>query len=261
MRSSTVIFFSIFSIAIIFASTHESRPHDTVQFDLGNLGSNNQLDFDFLDQHYKVQLRRNEDDNCHYYGHVLEPHQPDGSYLSLSLCVNRGIRGTITLPNNNERLLIFPSAVIDDPQYDEKVGIYNLTDPHMVYKERSKSFSPRSQSRGSKGGSRDLLASWWRNKVELYVLVDASWTYLFKSKYSSHQWYNQLESYVTELINGASGEYEWWNWDNVGSISVHMIHLEIMGEYSGRYARFKPRFVNSKFSNVDCSNKTKNFKS
>eukprot|EP01083_Nonionella_stella_P316858 1151188_1 len=262
-----------YAITTVFAL----GPHDTVSFDLTHFKSDNQLDFDLLGQHYKVQLRRNDnhlpslfktsgdidplasaslsDDNCYYYGHVLEPHQPDGSYLSLSLCANRGIRGTITLPNTNEQLFILPSAIVTDPQYDREVGIYHLTDPHMVYKDHSESFLPRAQSHGSKGGSRGLLRSSWKNKVELYVLVDAPWTYLFKSKYSSSKWYDELKSYASELIKGASAEYEWWNWGNVGTISLHMVELEIMGEFSGRYSQFKPVFKKVQSNEPDCSNR------
>eukprot|EP01083_Nonionella_stella_P158853 517461_1 len=260
---SSTLFCSYVLITTIFALSHEEqRPHEsgTVNFDLSNLKSNNQLNFDFLGQHYVVQLRATDnhsgDEDCHFYGHVLEPHQPDGSYLSLSLCANRGIRGTITLPNDNERLLIFPSVLIDDPQFVRDVGIYNLTDPHMVYKEHHESFLPHHGFEPlSNGGSRDLLSSSWRNKVELYVLVDAPWTYLFKSKYSSSKWYDELKSYASELIKGASAEYEWWNWGNVGTISLHMVELEIMGEFSGRYSQFKPVFKKVQSNEPDCSNR------
>eukprot|EP01083_Nonionella_stella_P084847 234945_1 len=262
-----------YAITTVFAL----GPHDTVSFDLTHFKSDNQLDFDLLGQHYKVQLRRNDnhlpslfktsgdidplasaslsDDNCYYYGHVLEPHQPDGSYLSLSLCANRGIRGTITLPNTNEQLFILPSAIVTDPQYDREVGIYHLTDPHMVYKDHSESFLPRAQSHGSKGGSRGLLRSSWKNKVELYVLADAAWTQVFKKHHGS-RWYDELVSYTKELINAASAEYEWWDWKDLGTIELAMVELEIMGDFTGRYSSMQPRFRKPEDSGEpDCRNK------
>eukprot|EP01083_Nonionella_stella_P162209 532295_1 len=129
--------FCTYVITALLATTSEEEyaklgPYDKVSFDLTNFKSNNQLEFDFIGEHYQVQLRRNDnhipslikpsgdidpsissltddDEHCHYFGHVLEPHQPDGSYLSLSLCANRGVRGTITLPSHNQQLLILPA--------------------------------------------------------------------------------------------------------------------------------------------------------
>eukprot|EP01084_Bolivina_argentea_P299638 516502_1 len=227
-----------------FAS--EFGPHESVTFELNRFVSDNQLEFDLSGEHYKIQLIPSDAvaSSCHYFGRVLEPPQTGTtpSYLSLSLCSNEGIRGHITVPSNNERLIIYPAQFVEDPQYDREVGTYQLTDPHLVYKEAWSSHPyPPHTPNDHDDSSRHLLGRYTQNEVELYVLSDPAWTQWFKDAHGS-SYYSKLISYMQDVMNSVSAEFSWWNWGNAGKIKVAMVELEIAGEFSGTYASLQPKF-------------------
>eukprot|EP01084_Bolivina_argentea_P067983 123718_1 len=226
------------------------KSYELIHFNFDLFTSDHQLEFDYSGTHYKVQLiaddhtvlSDNIDDSspsksCHYFGSILEPkHLSDSSYLSLSLCSNRGIRGSI-ITGTGDSLWIMPSAYYFDTEYGKRMP--KLVDEHLIYtsvdhgEDGIDGVLPMSRS------SRKLLASHWNNQVELFVMSDPALTQRFKDTYSSN-WYRELKNFIQDLINSASAKYKAKNWGNAGNVELRFVYLEIAESFSGIYASLYP---------------------
>eukprot|EP01083_Nonionella_stella_P265801 899934_1 len=243
-------------ITVLFALQPRFQPEDgeLIQFQLDRFLSHKQLEFHLSGDYYKVQLVANHDlirdestPTCHYFGYVLEPIEyKNSSNLALSLCPNRGIRGSIT--THDKTLSIMPSP--------SSSNNHQFTDDHLVYEQLISRTPPEHLSR-------HLLGSRDYHKIEVHVLSDPMYTKTYKDKYGS-QWKTQLKNGIKDIMNQASAEYEWWDWGSLSrKISLHMTTLEIANDFTGIYTNLRPPFVKNKgtgstchssqhWSNMDC---------
>eukprot|EP01083_Nonionella_stella_P164645 545578_1 len=239
----------------------EIESYELIHFNLDRFVSHRQLEYDAFGQKYKVQLLPNENMidseirssvngehttstntvSCHYFGTVLEPQQSaHSSYLSLSLCPNRGIRGSVT--SNNASMWIMPSAYYFDMEYDRK-GLHRFTDTHLVYLTSAASAGDSNKAQDvARDSSRHLLGYNDNNIVELYLLSDPGLTMRYRDEYGENGYVNQLKYYVMDLINGASAEYQEANWGSAGKIQLAIAELEIARDFTGVYSALYPSF-------------------
>eukprot|EP01083_Nonionella_stella_P284200 967363_1 len=119
------------------------KHYELLHFNLDHFASDDQIEFDLFNQHYKVQLVANENaipsqinpiaghplsdksskwftsrtQSCHYFGYIIQPQTSSSSYASnvaLSLCPNRGIRGSIII--DDRKIFIKPAAFYLDEE-------------------------------------------------------------------------------------------------------------------------------------------------
>eukprot|EP01083_Nonionella_stella_P032153 87988_1 len=281
MATFLFVFCALFVIAS--TSSNEKRKevlsrmknYELLHFNLDHFASDDQIEFDLFNQHYKIQLFANQNmipsqvnpiaghpqsdnsskwfssrtESCHYQGYITEP-KTSRSHISyrdvaLSLCPNRGIRGSIRI--NGDQIWIKPSAYYLDED-DHRTKYHQLTDPHLVYKssdfDRTGLLSPRSiqdndhafsrSHSSASSASRKLLAS---KTCELYVLADHSQVEEFKDDHDD-DWYQELLGMALDYINNVDADYT--DLGKVGDIDIVLVRLEVVESWSGDYRSLRP---------------------
>eukprot|EP01083_Nonionella_stella_P023192 64117_1 len=279
-----VLFFLWSFIVIAFASKRKRKlelsrikHYELLHFNVDRLASDDQIEFDLLKQHYIVQLIPNHNmipsqvnpivghpksdksskwfssrtESCHYFGHIVQPPTYNtGPYdVALSLCPNRGIRGSIII--NDEEIWITPAAYYLDEEHNRS-KYHQLTDEHLVYKwsdydrsglpmpqgmkdkdDRARSSRSRS-SHSHSNPSRKLLAS---KTLELYVMSDPPDVDEWKDDHDD-DWYQELLAMAFDRIHSCDGEYK--NLGDVGDIDIKLVRFEAAESWNGEYSSLRP---------------------
>eukprot|EP01084_Bolivina_argentea_P104443 187014_1 len=246
------------------------NPQDTSNPDIKTLS------FDIYNQHYSIELQRNHDmipsytqhynidptthkhqyfsslkESCHYQGRVLNTNSK--SLVAISLCPNRGIRGTIEA--FNQTLIIQPSAYYLDLQKD-KYDFHNINDEVLIYKLSDFNTSDVVAINAAIiDKNKKAILNHNNNKRRLYTEANpakveemiVTGPVRIKNYQDDHgdKWYQELHAKYTDMINEIDAIYKATNWgSSVGgenAISVVFSGMHVIFDFTDDYSSLAPQ--------------------
>eukprot|EP00485_Elphidium_margaritaceum_P010452 CAMPEP_0202704198 /NCGR_PEP_ID=MMETSP1385-20130828/16918_1 /ASSEMBLY_ACC=CAM_ASM_000861 /TAXON_ID=933848 /ORGANISM="Elphidium margaritaceum" /LENGTH=978 /DNA_ID=CAMNT_0049362169 /DNA_START=43 /DNA_END=2979 /DNA_ORIENTATION=- len=221
--------------------------------------------------------------SCHYFARVFVDDKLIGTG-AVSLCDRQGVRGRIEAATEDgtggDTLIIYPSAYYLDSARDRQCN-HSAHDEHLVYRlsdfdsaelgrhggvYTGQHSSIEQQLRQSvddqlaldedgdvddeddekRGGRRRrLVFNGGTSQTELLIVNGPIRTQDYQSRYGSN-WYQQMVSDYSNIINAVSAEYGKGAWQNsVGRVTVNFVELEVIFSFTGNYASLHPNFLYS----------------
>ena len=252
MASFLAVVAGIFSVVLAIDYRKEEfdriNKYELVSFNLSQSPKSNILSFNAFGNHYEVSLTANEymnpstinhtngnlalkeglepfythlTESCHYFGEVAGS---NGSSVAISICDQRGIRGSISAFAHT--LSIKPAKYFD-AEFDRN-NYHQHTDEHLVYRMADFDNSDLPKGRGKrlessatpkldntkvekspigKSSKRRLIYNNGNNVLEVYSFVDKYYSDQYKSEYFALNWYDVMVADFADLWHGVSEEY------------------------------------------------------
>ena len=276
------------------------KKYDVIQVDTSSFKSDSTISFKVYDQDYKVELYPNNDihprrirhtngnhaeinglpqiythlnETCHYHGKVIN-HDSDKyngqvSFAALSLCNQRGIRGSVTA--FGKKLYIKPAKFYFDTTHDKQDLPHHFDDDHLVYytSDLDTTGLPLDQSLEVDENDVDRIPDHIQNKirrrlatynngvnkVEMMLVADPAYVKTWQ-KNKGDQWYDEMVADMADMTNDVSALYAKTNWgrdpngNTIGSITVAFVEVDVIFEFNGRYAKLYPKYYASNCEGV-----------